>query len=290
MYTFLVIAVLSSVAMAQQFSTAVSVPKEDSVEHFSVGTTNASIPLPDLPGLPQGNSTVIGGAIHRVDWVRDQLTIDVFGGRQTKVLFDERTLVYRDGVQASLGSLRNGERVSLETVLDGTAVFARTIHTLSHSMEGECHGQVLDFNPGKGELIVRDVLSPKLVKLQITNVTTITREGQETSATAALGPGALVSIKFQPDRNGIVARQIAILATAGTAFVFSGRVTFLDLHSGLLVVTDPRDSKRYEIDFNPVRLPASQNLHEGTDVTVTAGFDGTRYTANAITIDSGGGR
>ena len=290
MRVLLTLAILSGMAPAQQYSLAAGPSDDAPIEHSAVNASTTLNSLPDLPPLPRGKSTVIGGAIQNVDLVRDQLTIAVFGGRPIKILFDERTQVYRDGVRSSLADLRGGERVSLETMLDGSAVFARSIHMLSQSMEGECHGQVLEFDRNKGELIVRDALSPQPIKLHVASSTTITREGQQASAAGDLGPGALVFIRFQPDSSGIVARQIAILATEGTAFVFTGRVTFLDLHSGLLVVTDPRDNKPYEIDFNPAQFTASRDLHEGTEVIVKAGFDGTRYTARAITIDSNASR
>jgi hypothetical protein len=83
-----------------------------------------------------------------------------------------------------------------------------------------------------------------------------------------------------------VASKIVILAVPGTAFVFVGNVTSLDLHSGLLVLVDPRDDKRYEVSFDSARFPMSHELHEGTDLTVTADFDGARYVASKIAINS----
>jgi hypothetical protein len=68
--------------------------------------------------------------------------------------------------------------------------------------------------------------------------------------------------------------------------VFVGNVTSLDLHSGLLVLVDPRDDKRYEVSFDSARFPMSHELHEGTDLTVTADFDGARYVASKIAINS----
>jgi len=212
--------------------------------------------------------------------------VDVFGARGMKILFDERTQVYRDGLKVSLGDLRNGDHVSLETTLDQTAVFARSIHMLTHAVEGECTGQVLKLDRSRGELVVRDGLSPEPVRLQMDATTTIVREGQEGTSPSNLEARSLVSVRFQPSDNGKrLASHIAILATPGSAFVFSGIVSFLDVHTGLLVVLDPRDQKRYEISFDP-RLPGSTSLHDGSDVTVTAGFDGTRYTANTITVNS----
>ena len=68
--------------------------------------------------------------------------------------------------------------------------------------------------------------------------------------------------------------------------MFVGNVVFLDLHSGLLALLDPRDNKRYDVSFDAARFPMSRELHEGADVTLTADFDGSRYVASAITINS----
>jgi hypothetical protein len=285
---FWALAILSSVAFAQGPSATVA-PPTSNTEQPSANVEAAANTLPDLPQLPRGNSTVMGGAIRKVDRVRDQLTVAVFGGRDLRVLFDERTAVYRDGVRTSLADLRDGERVSVETMLDGSAIFARSIHMLSQPLQGECQGQVVYFDRSRGELTVRDTLSPEPVKLRVSAATKIGREGQEALSSANLGAGALVNVVFEPDGSGHdVARQIAILATPGNAFVFTGRVTFLDLHSGLLVLVDPRDKRPYEVGFDPSRVSASRNLHEGDDVVVTASFDGTRYKASAITRGPGG--
>jgi len=209
-----------------------------------------------------------------------------------KVLFDERTQVYRDGLRSALRYLRPGDQVSVETVLDGTTVFARSIHLLSVVPEGECQGQVLNYNPGDGELTVRDALSRQPVKLKVPAGTSIVRQGQADSASSdsglsSLAKGTLISVRFQSDNKGHgVASQIAILASPGSAFMFVGNVTFLDLHSGLLVLVDPRDDQRYEVSFDSARFPISHELHEGVDLTVTAAFDGARYVANKIAINS----
>ena len=279
---FLTILILSGVAFAQLSSPAGSQPKQDLVGPPVTKAETALNGSPDLPPAPRGKSTVIGGAIREVDGVRDQLILNVFGGRTMKVLFDERTQVYRDGLRAPLRDLHVGDHVSVETVLDGTAVFARSIHMLSQLPEGECRGQVLKYDRSKGELVVRDLLSPEPIKLRVSSSTTIVRAGQESSS-GDLSTGTLISIHFQADRSGQnVAQEIAVLATPGSAFVFSGNVVFLDLHSGLLVLVDPRDDKRYEISFDPARFAVGRDVHEGTGVTVTADFEGTRYSARSI--------
>ena len=290
MGSFLCIVILSGVAFSQSSvnSTLASgnpTSAEDPGEQLVSKPPSPSVFLPDLPAIPKGKSTVIGGAIRDVDGVRDQLTLNIFGARTMKVLFDERTQVYRDGLKASLRDLRAGQHVSVETMLDGTTIFARSIHMLSQLPEGQCQGQVLSYNRSNGELMVRDPLSPTAVKLHISSATKISHQGQESSS-ADLSPGTLISADFQADNDGKnVARNIALLATPGSAFVFSGNVVFLDLHSGQLALVDPRDDKRYEISFDPDRFAINRDVHEGSDVTVTANFDGVHYSASAVTLN-----
>jgi hypothetical protein len=291
MRCFLAVAVLSSVAFAQLSSSAEPKSARDLGQPAS-GLEGALASAPGLPSMPRGKSTVIGGAIRTVDPVRDQLTLNVFGGGKLKVLFDERTHVYRDGLKTSLRVLRAGEHVSVETMLDGTTVFARSIHMLSELPEGECQGQVMNYNPADRELTVLDALSRSPVKLLVPAGIAVVRLGQAASSSAdlsstGLNQGTLVSVKFRADNKGHgVASEVAILATPGAAFVFVGNVASLDLHSGRLVVVDPRDDKRYDVFFDSARFPVSRDLREGADVTVTADFDGARYVATAITLNS----
>jgi hypothetical protein len=287
---FLFVVILSGVAFAQSsvkstLASGNSTLAEDPADSLVSKPASPSGFLPDLPAIPKGKSTVIGGAIRDVDGVRDQLTLNIFGARTMKVLFDERTQVYRDGLKASLRDLRAGEHVSVETMLDGTTIFARSIHMLSQLPEGQCQGQVLSYDRSNGELVVRDSLSPAPVKLHVSSATKISHQGQESSS-GDLIPGTLISADFQADNDGKnVVRNIALLATPGSAFVFSGNIVFLDLHSGQLALVDPRDDKRYEISFDPDRFAINRDVHEGSDVTVTANFDGVHYSASAVSLN-----
>jgi hypothetical protein len=306
MSRFLVIAILSGVALAQSASS--SGPKSaqnQGAPAAALESESTSTAAPGLPMLPGGKSTVIGGTIRGVDTVRDQFTLDVFGGRTMKVLFDQRTHVYRDGVTSNSRDLRPGNHVSVETVLDGTTVFARSIHLLSVLPQGECQGQVMSYDPAAREVTVRDSLSHEPVKLRVAAGTVVVRQGQAASASGLgsedikgsdmsasdLAAGTLISVKFQSDASGHgVASQIAILAIPGAAFVFAGNVVSLDMHSGLLVLVDPRDEKRYEVFFDSAHFPMSREVHEGADVTLTADFDGARYVARAMTINAASGK
>jgi hypothetical protein len=252
-------------------------------ESEGAGAAGANALLPALAPEPPGKTTLLGGVIGNLDRVLDQMTLYPFGGRRVKVLFDERTKVYRQEEPASQRDLANGQRVHVETVLDGTAIFARSIRILPSAAQGESHGQVVSYDRSSRELVVRDVLSPEPVKFHLAPGASIVRQGQD--ASTQLTPGALVSVEFQPDRAGnSVAHRVAILATPGTGFTFLGKVAYLDLHAGTLVLVDPRDNKRYELSFNPGGR-WSTTLREGAEVTVTADFDGVRYTAKSITVN-----
>ena len=286
---FLVPAIFSGLAFAQ-VPAGGSIPAHDladppaTADQPTTKVEGSPTSSSDLPPMPRGKSTVIGGSIRQVDGVRDQLTLNIFGGRPMKVFFDERTQVYRDGIKSSLRDLHTGDHVSVETMLDGTTVFARSIHMLSQLPEGDCQGQVLQYDRSKGELTLRDSLSPDEIKLRVPPGTAIVRKVEE-GTTTDLIRGALISVDFQADGSGQnVARKITVLATPGSTFVFSGNVVFLDLHSGLLALVDPRDEKRYEISFDP-KVPISREVHEGADVTVTANFDGSRYSAKVVTVN-----
>lgn len=239
------------------------------------------------PALPKGKASLMGGTIRNLDQLRDQLTLQVFGGRRVRVLFDARTLVDRDGKPVLTRDLKPGERVYLETVLENTDIFARRIHVVSKNPEGQANGQIVDYAPEKGELTIRDALSSKPVKMRLSAKSVVLHEGR-TVPVSELQEGALVSAEFLPSGGGgePVVIRISIIAKPGASFTFSGRVVHLDLHTGLLVLLDPRDGKNYEISFDPALVGRQDELREGVDVTANATFDGSRYTARSIVINS----
>lgn len=243
-----------------------------------------------LPPLPAGKTTVFGGEIRNIDPIRDQLTLDTFGQRPMRVLFDERTQVYRDGKRVPLRDLAAVKHASVETTLDGTNIFAVSIHTLSAIPEGAYEGRVLSYNPATGELVVSNGLSPDQFKVLVEENTSIVREGQSSFASAVGGAsdlrnGSLVSVEFAAGRNrGAVANKVEILAVPGSAFAFIGNVSWMDLHAGLLVLTDPRDQKEHQIFFNLAGLPETRDLRVGQEVRVVASYDGARYLASKISV------
>src|SRR3954468_18798731 len=118
-----------------------------------------------IPALPRGKSTVVGGQIANVDPVLDQFTLRVFGQRPLKILFDERTQIYRNGAKIPLRDLRPEEHASVQTVLEGTSVFAMSIHMLSDMPQGESEGRVVDYNPETRELTIGSSMSREPIRM-----------------------------------------------------------------------------------------------------------------------------
>jgi hypothetical protein len=246
--------------------------------------------LPDLLAPPRGNATLMGGTIRKLDLVRDQITLQAFGGNSTRILFDDRTHFYRDGTVGSAHDLAKGERVYVDTVLAGTDIFARNIRVVTDHPVGQTNGRVLNYDASTGELTLSDALSPEPVRLHLSPNTTFVRKDRS-AGPAELVPGTLVALTFGPEGGGHdVVHQVTILAEPGSAFRFDGRIMYLDVHRGLLVVQDPRDQKSYDIHFDPSRLRVSDDLREGLDVTVMTSYDGNEYIANAVTINPGSGK
>ena len=243
---------------------------------------------PDLPPIPRGKSTIFGGQIRELDPVRDQMTLRVFGDRPMKILFDERTQVFRDGKRISLRELRPEQQASVQTTLDGTKLFALSIHMLTNDQQGEYEGRVLRFDPGSGELTVATGLSREALKLRVDSTTAFVRKGPASSASERAGlsdlrEGTLVSVEFGATEKGLpAASRVAILATPGSSFVFGGTLASLNLRDGFLVVVDPRDQKSYQVFLPPSPSSTSQSLRVGEGVRVVARYDGTHYVATEI--------
>ncbi len=257
----------------------------------AVEPDNLSNDLGSLPPLPPGKTTILGGKIRNFDPVRDQFLLQIYGQRPMKILFDERTQIYRDGVKIPVRELGPEEHASVQTTLDGANVFAVSIHILSGSPEGECEGRVLRYDPNTGELAIASSISPDPVMLFVPANTSIARVGEPGFTAARSGisdlvAGSLISASFESGAgHHDVATQIKVLAVPGAAFVFSGSISLLDMRTGIMVLVDPRDGKSYQIRFDADRIPAGESLRSGAGVTVSATYDGARYNASAITVN-----
>lgn len=272
----------STIAIAQM---PPQVPSEGNTQH----TAGQSAPSSALPPNPGGRSTVMGGEIREVDPVRDQFTLKVSGGQSVKIYFDERTQVYRNGTKIHLFDLRPSDHASVETTLDGTAIFALRVHLLSKVPGDELRGRVLSYNPRKGELTIIANASHQPLTLHVPADTPVVSKGQDGSSKEQQGvanfiPDSVVDVRYTGSKGGQgVATGIDILAIPGSTFVFSGNLSSIDLHIGRLIIVDPRDNKAYPIEFAPSLLPVMRTLHAGSAVKAVTLFDGTRYVANEIT-------
>jgi hypothetical protein len=287
----LAVLILGSVTIGQVSASGSKLEPAANTRFSADASSAVPTTLSALPPVPHGKSTVIGGVIHNVDPVRDQLTLNVYGAKPIKILFDERTQVFRDGTKMSLRDIRSDDRAAVETVLDGTKIFALSVHMLSKAPLGECQGQILSYNSSNGELSVNDSLSSEAINLRVPAGTVIVAVAQGSSSSgnassSALVKGTLISVKFESDTKGHgIAREIRVLATPGSPFDFSGTVTHIDIHSGILAIMPSNADGSYKISFDPAQFPVSRDLHEGSSVRITAVFDGTRYVANKINAE-----
>ncbi|HEX6905035.1 MAG TPA: DUF5666 domain-containing protein [Terriglobales bacterium] len=238
-------------------------------------------PLLDLPPLPQGHTTLVGGTVHSIDQIRNRFTVQPFGGQAMKIFFDERTHIYRDGVPSTQLMIRKGERVYVDTMLDGTKVFARNIRVVTGTQAADSRGQVTRNDAASGRITVQDELSAQPVTFRVTPATVV-KGSSGASTLAQLQPGSLVTVKFSPERgNHDVAQEISVIAAPGSVFTFYGRITYLNMSTRTLAVANESDKKTYDIKFTPTAVD-SQMLGEGKLVLVKARFNGTGYTADNV--------
>ncbi|HUA91862.1 MAG TPA: hypothetical protein VL991_04805 [Terracidiphilus sp.] len=208
-----------------------------------------------------------------------------------KILFDERTLAYLDGQRIPLRTLSPEQHAAVETTLDGTQVFAVSIHALSQPPEGDYQGRVVNYDAGRRQLTIASSGSRERFTVQVSPEASFQRIGQSSFVAAGSGPqdlrpGSLVAIEFGSSQAGHgIASKISVLAVPGAAFAFNGNISALDLHAGHMVLVDPRDQRSYDISFNASRLPSGQELHIGEHVSVKAEYDGANYTADQITTE-----
>src|SRR5271165_1120133 len=108
-------------------------------------------PLLEPPPLPKGKPTLIGGMATSVDHVRNHLTVQPFGkGAKVKVFVDERSHIYRNGVETTVLGIHKGDRVYVDTMLDRDKVFAKNVRVITETGLAEVRGQVIGSNPENG--------------------------------------------------------------------------------------------------------------------------------------------
>lgn len=236
-------------------------------------------PLLDLPELPNNKVTLIGGTVKSLDEVMNKMVVVPFGSKQKMlVAFDTRTDFFEDGKPISYKTIREGQRVYLDTMLNGSTVFAKKIWIQSTADSGIGRGQVVEYDPGRKMLTVRDELSNQPIKMQLTS-STVMKKGEANAAPSDLVPGTLVSMSFGPQRE---LREVTLLATPGTTFVFAGRITYLDMSRKLIAIDNKTDNNRYDVSVDAIATSVLRQLHEGSEVNVSAVFDGSGYAARSI--------
>lgn len=280
-------AVLALSAALQAQSTPAASPTEGKPD----SPPASAAPLPsgsqehdplDLPPLPNKKVSLIGGTILKLDPVLSRFTVQAFGGQKLGVSFDPRTRVFQDGKPVRDLDLKNGQRVYLDTMLDGSKVFAKRIWIQTAAPTGSGRGQVMSYDSGTGELTLRDELSARPAKFHLDPSTIIQSQNQRASA-ADLQPGSLVTLNFGPQQGKLdTVREVDILAKPGSTFSFFGRITYLDLSKRMIAVDNRPDNKNYEIYLETIPTGEMRKLHEGSVVGVTAVFDGKNYVAHEV--------
>ncbi len=251
---------------------------------------NANNPILEPPPLPKTKPTLIGGTAARIDHVRNQLTVQPFGGGQkVKMFIDERTHIYRNGQETTVLGIRKGDRVYADTMLDGSRVFAKNVRVETQTGSAEVRGQVTAVNREKGTVSVRDELSSQPVTFSIGGATQYSAfKGSATSADVQ--PGSLVDVQFAVDKDKRdIAQQVILLARPGDSYVFSGVVTNVDLRNGTLALENSSDNETYELHFDQAAVDDRSKLKVGSEVTAHAVFNGKQYNANDLQLQASSG-
>jgi hypothetical protein len=264
-------------------------PKTDILDSSATSgalVTDGHDPILDAPPVPRTTTTLVGGTISKVDRMRNRMTVHVFGGSHWTVNFDERTHIFHNGAETTQLALKKGERVYVDTQLDNNKhdIFARNIRVGVAALPADADGQIIAVDPRHNELTLRDALNSVPVRFAVDPETRISH-GQTPAAFKDVKPGTLVHVRFaasSPNRG--LAREVSIIAAPGSVFTFSGKVTFLDLHRGLLALQNSTDDRNYEIHFSPQVVTDRSSLGVGRDVLVRATFEGTRYTAQSVNL------
>lgn len=285
---FLACIAFASGAVAQTQSNFASNGAPVAVSTSTTSTTTSGYdPLLDLPPLASKPVSLIGGTIIDLDPVRNQLTVRPFGDRKKiHFAFDLRTQILADGKAATERDLKTGQRISIDSMLDGTHVFAKVIR-IQGAAHGSGYGQIIDYDPTGRVLTLRDELSGEAAHFRV-SPTAVVRSGNETQPATNLASGSLVSLSFETQQDQPVVREISLLAQPGSSFSFFGKITYVDLSRKTIAIDNQNDDKNYEIHLASIPESMMRNLHEGTVVGVSAVFDGSQYVARNVDFQGKG--
>jgi len=266
-------------------------PKQPKTEILDTSATAGALatdghdPILDPPPFPKGTTTLVGGVISGIDPIRNHLTVGVFGGGHWTIFYDERTHIFRNGAEVTSHSLKKGERVYVDTMLDnnGRDIFARNIRVGVAAPPAVVDGQIIDFDLSHSLVTLRDSINTVPVHFSVDHDTKIS-DGMTLATIQQLVPGSLVKVKFAPERpNRGLAREITIIAKPGSSHTFAGPITFLDTHRGIMAVRNRLDDKTYDLHFSP-RVRGIADLAVGSEVQVTATFTATEYSVQQVTV------
>jgi hypothetical protein len=218
--------------------------------------------------------------------VRNRVTVQPFGkGAKIKLILDERSHIYRDGTETTILGVHKGDHIYVDTMLDGSKVFARNLRVVTETGPAEVRGQVVAADLGSGKISIKDELSSHPVTFSVNNATKYS-SFRGAASSSDLRPGSLIDVQFALDQsNRDVAQEITVLAKPGENYIFSGTVTSLDMRSGTLAVDNSSDDQNYEIHFDPATMADSHGLKVGSEVTARTVFDGKVYKASNLTVE-----
>ena len=243
-------------------------------------------PILKPPPLPKGKATLIGGRASKVDHVRNRLTVAPFGGGpRVSVILDERSHIYRNGVETTVLGIHKGDRVYVDTMLDGSRILAKNVRVSTENGLAEVRGQVIGMNPEKGTISVRDQLSAAPVSFAVSGATKYS-SSKGAAVAGDVQPGSLIDVQFSPRQDArAVAQEIVVLARPGDDYIFSGVITNLDMRTNSFSIDNRSDDQNYEVHFTRAALSDPHALKVGAEVTARAIFDGKAYKANNVRIE-----
>jgi hypothetical protein len=265
-------------------NSSVDEPTVPTVKKFPVNNPQEIDPTVAVPALKNKKVTLIGGIVREIDPIRNRMTVDIYGGKPMKVIFDDRTKVSRNGADSSYMGIRKGDRVYLDTQIYEQKIFAKQIQIVTKNEAADVSGQVVSFDPNTRELELRDSLSARPFTFRLDHDAAITANGGKAASVVDLQPGALITAHFNPGQSGRGSiRDVNVLAAPGAEFTLYGIVNHLDLRAGTLAVQNKADDKAYEVKFDPAQV-AVDNLRIGSEVSITARFDGEHYIAQSLNV------
>lgn len=236
----------------------------------------------DLPPLRKGPVSLIGGAVVKMDPMRDRMVVRPYGGGDVTIEFDVRTVILRGSSPASPRDIRVGTRIYADTILSNGRIFAKTVRLDVTPTPGETKGQVIAYDSSKRVLRINDTISSQPLTVRLDPQTAILF-GNRSASPSDLVNGTLVEVAFRSSSEGPSrAEKIDILAQPGGTFTFAGKIAVVDLRDAHLTLTEPERENTFEVGLDSLPAAEKAALRQGMSVVVRARFDGRRYQAQSV--------